>query len=96
MQVFKFYCNYVSGTFLYDYVGRDFWCIYAGKSFYSKYVGDNYFWNYVRIVSVAIMQVVFSAVHYKKKKNIMVPFLRMGFNCLKARATSRRQFTFYH
>ena len=23
------------------------------------------------------------------------PFLWMGFNCLKARATSRRQFTFY-
>ena len=25
----------------------------------------------------------------------MAPFLWMGFNCLKARATSRRQFTFY-
>ena len=24
------------------------------------------------------------------------PFLWMGFNCLKAIATSRRQFTFYH
>ena len=24
------------------------------------------------------------------------PFLWMGFNCLKATATSRRQFTFYH
>ena len=24
------------------------------------------------------------------------PFLWIGFNCLKARATSRRQFTFYH
>ena len=24
------------------------------------------------------------------------PFLWMGFNCLKASATSRRQFTFYH
>ena len=31
-----------------------------------------------------------------KKKNFMAPFLWMGFNCLKARATSRRQFTFYH
>ena len=30
-----------------------------------------------------------------KKKNYG-PFLWMGFNCLKARATSRRQFTFYH
>ena len=24
------------------------------------------------------------------------PFLWMGFNCLKTRATSRTQFTFYH
>ena len=32
----------------------------------------------------------------KKKKNFMAPFLWMGFNCLKATATSRRQFTFYH
>ena len=32
----------------------------------------------------------------KKQKNFMAPFLWMGFNCLKARATSRRQFTFYH
>ena len=29
------------------------------------------------------------------KKNFMAPFLWMGFNCLKARATSRRHFTFY-
>ena len=28
--------------------------------------------------------------------SIFGPFLWMGFNCLKARATSRRQFTFYH
>ena len=32
-----------------------------------------------------------------KKKKIYGPFLWMGFNFLKAiRATSRRQFTFYH
>ena len=30
------------------------------------------------------------------KKKLYGPFLWMGFNCLKARATSRRQFTFYH
>ena len=30
-----------------------------------------------------------------KKKNYG-PFLWMGFNCLKATVTSRRQFTFYH
>ena len=34
--------------------------------------------------------------HNKKKKKLYGPFLWMGFNCLKARATSRRQFTFYH
>ena len=34
---------------------------------------------------------------YKKlKKKLYGPFLWMGFNCLKATATSRRQFTFYH
>ena len=32
----------------------------------------------------------------KKKNKLYVPFLWMGFNCLKATATSRRQFTFYH
>ena len=31
-----------------------------------------------------------------KKNKLYGPFLWMGFNCLKARATSRRQFTFYH
>ena len=45
MQVLKFYCNYVSGTFLCNYVGGSFCCIYAGKSFCSKYVSDNFFWN---------------------------------------------------
>ena len=30
------------------------------------------------------------------KKKLYGPFFRMGFNCPKARATSRRQFTFYH
>ena len=30
------------------------------------------------------------------KKKMYGPFLWIGFNCLKARATSRRQFTFYH
>ena len=31
-----------------------------------------------------------------KKNKLYGPFLWMGFNCLKATATSRRQFTFYH
>ena len=32
----------------------------------------------------------------QKKKKLYGPFLWMGFNCLKATATSRRQFNFYH
>ena len=31
-----------------------------------------------------------------KKKQLYGPFLWMRFNCLKARATSRMQFTFYY
>ena len=31
-----------------------------------------------------------------KKKNFMAPLLCIGLNCLKATATSWRQFTFYH
>ena len=33
MQVLKFYCNYVSGTFYYTYVGGSFCCNYAGDYF---------------------------------------------------------------
>ena len=32
----------------------------------------------------------------KQKKQTLWPLLWMGFNCLKASATSGRQFTFYH
>ena len=31
-----------------------------------------------------------------QNKNFMALFFWMGFNCLKATATSRRQFAFYH
>ena len=34
--------------------------------------------------------------HIKLYFKLYVPFLWMGFNCLKATATSGRQFTFYH
>ena len=37
-----------------------------------------------------------SGLTLKKKKQLYGPFLWMEFNCLKATATSRRQFTFYH
>ena len=35
-------------------------------------------------------------VYLKKLLKLYGPFLWTGFNCLKATATSRRQFTFYH
>ena len=37
----------------------------------------------------------FQEVFFFLKKKLYGLFLWMGFNCLKARATSRRQFTFY-
>ena len=55
MQVLRFYCNYVGGTFSYSYVDGSFCCdytvrsfcaIYADESFCSKYVGENFYWNY--------------------------------------------------
>ena len=35
-------------------------------------------------------------IYTKNFKKLYGPFLWMGFNCLKASSTSRRQFTFYH
>ena len=32
----------------------------------------------------------------KKKKKLYGPFSWIGFNCLKARVTLKREFTFYH
>ena len=45
-----------------------------------------------------ITENVFASQKDKSKtlKKFYGPFLWMGFNCLKARATSRKQFTFYH
>ena len=56
VQVFKFYYNYAGDWFCCNYAVKSFCSTYAGNCFCSKYVGDN--------VSVAIMQVAFSAVHY--------------------------------
>ena len=36
MQVLKFYCNYVSGTFYYTYVSGSFCCNDAGDCFCSN------------------------------------------------------------
>ena len=38
----------------------------------------------------------FTMMYGGRKKKLYGPLLWMGFNCLIARATSRRQFTFYH
>ena len=41
-------------------------------------------------------QLGYQSIVKKKEKKNYGPFLWMGFNCLKATATLRRQFTFYH
>ena len=64
----------------------------------------NHFWTlYIKGLKVALTELdKISELRYTYKryyftlKNFMAPFLWMGFNCLKATATSRRQFTFYH
>ena len=49
-------------TFCFNYAVRSFCSV--GETFCSKYVGDNFYWIMYVGVSVAIMQVVFSAVDY--------------------------------
>ena len=53
---FEVLLNYAGDWFCCNYAVKSFCSAYAGNRFCSKYVGDN--------VSVAIMLVVFSAVHY--------------------------------
>ena len=47
------------------------------------------------IFHISCHTIHFQEVFFFKKKKLYGLFLWMGFNCLKARATSRRQFTFY-
>ena len=49
-----------------------------------------------KILKVFILLYTFTFQIAICKKKLYGPFLWMGFSCLKARATSRRQFTFYH
>ena len=59
----------------------------ANKIFYPKCSYLTWFWNITASSN-------WEALHALKK--LYGSFSWMGFNCLKARATSRRQFTFYH
>ena len=62
----------------------------------SQYLLFNIFtWKKPVYVSCKLL-VFFQNLIDKKKTKLYGPFLWMGFNCLKATATSRRQFTFYH
>ena len=54
----------IINCFCCKYAVRSFCSTCAGDSFCSKYVGDNFSYNYAEEVSVAIMQMVFSAVHH--------------------------------
>ena len=67
---------------------------------------DFYLWCILTVVSrvfnvmrLSVPKVIIYFIKYKTKKLIKIalwPFLWMGLNFLKARAISRRQFTFYH
>ena len=49
------------------------------------------------VFTALILLLFFQIIKIKKNfKKLYGPFLWMGFICLKATATSRRQFTFYH
>ena len=66
---------------------------------YIKYM-HVYMWLFVYVciyiyIYIYICIYIFSYMYIYIKK-LYGPFLWMGFNCLKAKAASRRQFTFYH
>ena len=50
--------------------------------------------NMIDIMALRVLTILHLQI--KKKKLYGPLFLWMGFNCLKAKATLRRQFTFYH
>ena len=76
IQFLRFYCNYVGGTFCYICFGGSFWCNYAimqldvSTPFMQVEVSAANMWATLFIeimhveLSVTIMQVVFSTVHY--------------------------------
>ena len=53
------------------------------------------YWNYLTKITT-INKGLLNKKPKLKKKNLYGSFLWMGFNCPKASATLRRQFTFYH
>ena len=57
--------------------------IYFSQCSFWKWYFEGFFSEIIKIIC-------------KKLQKLCGPFLWMGFNCLKARVTSRRQFTFYH
>ena len=61
----------------------------------QKLLKMEYSWykNHVAQLKIDFKQLV--SEEAKKTKNVYGPFLWMGFNCLKASDTSRKQFTFY-
>ena len=65
--------------------------------FCKKYI--SWLGSYIEQMSNAMTANAKCTVTWKyvgQKKYLYGLFLWMGFNCLKAKATSRRQFTFYH
>ena len=68
MQVFQFYRNYASGIFLYNYLGGYLVDIFVAFMQVKVSAGNMWVTMFFEImhvgVSVSVMRVVFSAVHY--------------------------------
>ena len=64
----------------------------AWKKNYSYHICEIYSENLA-----VCLYIKFSFCFYStENKKLYGPFFWMGFNCFKAKATPRRQFTFYH
>ena len=59
-------------------------------------MGKNVQGDFQICISIPLRKTSLFALFEHLKKKLYGPFLWMGFNCLKARATSGRQCTFYH
>ena len=88
---YSFFCNYgiiLKSIFFLWIALAESWNM-RGASHQSSHL-DRY------QLLVTCVSPVYIVVDKKLKKKLYGPFLWMGFNCLKATATSRRQFIFYH
>ena len=70
------------------------WCMHM-HIVYIQYVYVYYMYMYTYSYLLVYICAFMKCIYYKKKTTLWLLFW-MGFNCLKATATPRRHFTFYH